>query len=227
MADSIVNREADCALLIDSINVAAVSLSSERPPPSLLDGWSSAAQVPDQAFLNSLPSEIKREVLGRYGRPNDQETNKRKSPHNGEDADIHSKNKNKRNKKRGPGFSATQAIEVDDEPEIIEIDSSPEKITPKYTRPRERPLDDGTATTIGLSATSHNDNIDDDITSNVVGPEADTTYEIEDDDDEPVYETETIEGSQQTTCAKCGTVVFAFAKAAHDRWHEGDELQTT
>jgi hypothetical protein len=227
MADSIVIQEADCALLSDSINVAAINLSSERPPPSLLDGWSSAAHVPDQDYLDSLPSEIKREVLGRYGRPNDQERNKRKSPHNGEDADINTKNKNKRNKKSGPGFSATQAIEVDDEPEIIEIDSSPEKIPPKSTRPRERPLDDGTAATVGLSVTSHNDNIDDDLASNDVDPEADTTYEIEDDDDEPVYETETTEGSQQTTCAKCGTVVFAFAKAAHDRWHEGDELQTT
>jgi hypothetical protein len=225
MADSIVIQEADCALLLDSINVAAINLSSERPPPSLLDGWSSAAHVPDQDYLDSLPSEIKREVLGRYGRPNDQERNKRKSPHNGEDADINTKNKNKRNKKSGPGFSATQAIEVDDEPEIIEIDSSPEKIPPKSTRPR--PLDDGTAATVGLSVTSHNDNIDDDLASNDVDPEADTTYEIEDDDDEPVYETETTEGSQQTTCAKCGTVVFAFAKAAHDRWHEGDELQTT
>jgi hypothetical protein len=227
MADSIVIQEADCALLLDSINVAAINLSSERPPPSLLDGWSSAAHVPDQDYLDSLPSEIKREVLGRYGRPNDQERNKRKSPHNGEDADINTKNKNKRNKKSGPGFSATQAIEVDDEPEIIEIDSSPEKIPPKSTRPRERPLDDGTAATVGLSVTSHNDNIDDDLASNDVDPEADTTYEIEDDDDEPVYETETTEGSQQTTCARCGTVVLAFAKAAHDRWHEGDELQTT
>jgi hypothetical protein len=227
MADSIVIQEADCALLLDSINVAAINLSSERPPPSLLDGWSSAAHVPDQDYLDSLPSEIKREVLGRYGRPNDQERNKRKSPHNGEDADINTKNKNKRNKKSGPGFSATQAIEVDDEPEIIEIDSSPEKIPPKSTRPRERPLDDGTAATVGLSVTSHNDNIDDDLASNDVGPEADTTYEIEDDDDEPVYEAETTEGSQQTTCARCGTVVFAFAKAAHDRWHEGDDLQTT
>lgn len=188
-----------------SINVAAVNLTSEKPPPSLLDGWSSAPLPPDQEFLDSLPNEIKREVLGRYVKQS--EPVKRKAEVSHEDI------KKKRQRTTGPGQSATQAIEIDDEDEIIEIESSPESRPIESIRIPTRP------TMIRTTTPSLNDH---DKYDNDALDEAVTTP-----GDEPSFGDDSAAVSSQTICTMCGTTVFPFAREAHARWHDSDELETT
>ena len=114
----------------------------------------------------------------------------------------------------GPGFSATQAIDIDDESEIIEIDSSPETRPSKQLRPTIRSAAENNAQARSPTEALHDDN-------DKKSPDgADTTCDF---DTEPSIVEEEMAVSSQTICKKCGTTVYNFSREAHARWHESDD----
>jgi hypothetical protein len=185
----------------------------ERPPPSLSDGWTRKTGPPeiDPTFLDSLSPELKAEILGQH-KPMLSST-KRKSG----DPDARSLKKIK----SGPGLSVTQAIEIEDDPEVIGIESSPDRRIGDSRRtlnPAEFVAKTGASPVTNLKRPTYEDlfregkpHLD----------EADTTDDF--DDQDTIFDDPEADTSQQLICAKCGTTVFAFAKGAHDRWHEGED----
>jgi hypothetical protein len=200
------------------INVAAVNMALERPPPSLSDGWTSNIRPSDidEDFLDSLPADIRAELTGQ----SQSQTKIRKR--NLSEATT-KPNKPVKRIKTGAGFSATQAIEIeDDEPEVIVIDATP--VRPSRRRPGHQNKK-STATTDTKIMTTHSlQQLNGNETSSINDPfynEADATADF-DELDMPFDDSGTAT-SQQLICAKCGTTVFPFAKAAHERWHESQD----
>jgi len=193
-------------------------MALERPPPSLSEGWTSNIRASDidEDFLDSLPADIRAELTG----------------HPEPQTKIRKRNllepttkptKPLKRTKTGAGFSATQAIEIeDDEPEVIVIDATP-------VRPVQRPFGkQNTKSTITTDTKTITTNSSQQLYGNEISSnndplydEADTTAEF--DEIDMSFNDSGTTPSQQLICAKCGTTVFPFAQAAHERWHESQD----
>ena len=200
------------------INVAAVNMALERPPPSLSDGWTSNIRATDidEDFLKPLPADIRAELTGRS---EPQNKIRKRDLFEGVTKPI----KPVKRAKTGPGFSATQAIEIeDDEPEVIVIDATPvgpPRVSLGHQNKKSSIASDTKIITTVPSQqlNGHKASNDNDLSFDAADAAADF-----DDLDTPFLDSGTTT-SQQLLCAKCGTTVFPFAKAAHERWHESQD----
>lgn len=202
-----------------SINVAVTNLSTDKPPPSLLETWSAhpnprerALQELDPDFIMSLPKALRSEILASKGLKL-ADVKQLLQEKKGNEEEIGGK-------KKKTGYTMTQAIEIDleDSPSSIVMLLTPSRASPPIlASPTPREIlhredsgeSDGDRSDTPMNSSSGDE--DDFPNDNIYYDEIDGHVDLLD------------EPSGEEICYECGMRVLAFAKPAHARWHDEAE----